>query len=416
MAEVAMTVEDACVLARDCHARGDREQAESLLATALRHLDDRIDLLYQLGNVAIDTDARLDEVFDWLRESPAARAHPSYLYSMAVLCERRNDPPQGLAYIEQALARFDDPLHLAMKSHLLWHAGDIAGGYATYEAYRKAYMDPQSTIPLPRWQGEDIGGKTILLQPEQGIGDTVQHLRFAEAVAARGARVVALVQPQLTRLAATVPGIDGVLGGTAGFAGIDIYSPVLALPHVLKLGADDLAPRIPYMTAPEVARARWRGRIAPGPLNIGVVWSGNPLFLNNHRRSLPLTALAPLAALPGARLYSLQCGDAARDIAAAPFALEDLGAEVADFADTAALMEQLDLVVTMCTSACHVAGALGCPTLLLLSNWADGRWMIDRHDTPWYPNTRLVRQGRGEDWHDTVTRAAELLEKDGRRQ
>lgn len=413
MADVAMTIQDAIVLARDCHARGDRAQSESLIETVLRHHEDLVDLVYQIGNSAIDTDTRLDEVFAWLRESPAARAHSSYLYSMAVFCERCNDPARGLAYMEQALARYSDPLHLAMKSHLLWHAGDIPGGYAAYEDYRRAYIDPRSTIPLPRWQGEDIRGRTILLQPEQGIGDTVQHLRFAENVAARGARVVALVQPQLARLAATVPGIDTVVSGSVEFAGMDVYGPVLGLPHVLKLGVADLARRIPYMTAPDAARARWRGRITPGPLNIGLVWSGNPIFLNNHRRSLPLPALAPLAALPGARLYALQCGDAASDVATAPFPVENLGAEVTDFADTAALMEQLDLVVTMCTSASHVAGALGRPTLLLLSNWADGRWMVDRDDTPWYPNTRLVRQGRAEDWYDTVKRAAAALAEHG---
>jgi len=298
----------------------------------------------------------------------------------------------------------DADAHLALAvSRLL--QGDLAGGLAEFE-WR------WQRLPGPVWAGEPLEGASILLHAEQGFGDTIQFARYAPLVAERGGRVILEVHPLLVRLLATLAPDVRVVARAETPPRTDHHCPLMSLPRAFGTTLATIPAAVPYLRPAEEDAERWRRRLdgAPG-LRVGLVWAGNPRHRNDRNRSLPVRHLAPLLAVPGVRFFSLQTGDARATLPSLPggAAVEDVMGEVRDFADTAALLVNLDLVIAVDTAVVHLAGALGVPCWALLAYAPDWRWLLDRADSPWYPSLRLFRQSRPGDWGTVTATTAAVL-------
>ncbi|HYD71398.1 DUF5672 family protein [Azospirillum sp.] len=314
---------------------------------------------------------------------------------------------------ENADARFN--LSLALLKDGRWEEG-----WREYEWRWRTGQLPPPNLTDPPWRGEPLEGRTILLHAEQGHGDTLHFVRYAPLVAARGGRVVLAVQKALKRLLTGMPGVEAVYELNEPIpAGFALHCPLLGLPLALGTTVDTVPAAVPYLHPDPAAVARWKARLAgDGRLKVGLAWSGDPrrhaprANAVDRRRSLTLDALAPLAAAGGGVVfYSLQKGEPAAQAKQPPAGLElvDLMDEAGDFADTAALVATLDLVITVDTSVAHLAGGLGVPTWVLSRFDGCWRWLMDRDDTPWYPTMRLFRQDTPGDWDPVVERVAAAL-------
>ncbi|MCC6717965.1 MAG: tetratricopeptide repeat protein [Acetobacteraceae bacterium] len=315
---------------------------------------------------------------------------------------------EALAAYEQALAR--DGGHVAARCdaamvHLA--RGELARGFAGFERRR----GDAPALPSPA----SLAGRRVVLAGEQGHGDTLHFARYATLVAARGAEVTLHVQPALVRLLAGVAGAAHCIASTRPAPEADMTLPLASLPALFATTLASIPAEVPYVAADPAAVARWRARLAGlRGMRVGVAWAGEPRRgladrAMDARRSLPLAALAKLAAMPGVTLVSLQKGPGAAQRPPAGMVLHDWTAELDDFADTAALMAALDLVVTVDTSVVHLAGALGRPVWLLNRFDADWRWLRGRDDSPWYPTLRQFRQDAPGDWAGVVDRVAAAL-------
>ncbi len=296
---------------------------------------------------------------------------------------------------------------------LLLMRGDFAEGFDEYEWRLRSSERKGPRFPEKPWQGEKLLGKHIYVQAEQGFGDTLQFARYLPLLAARGASVTVRVHQQLlTLLRASLPGIT-VLGDRGDPAPYQYDAVLLSLPRLFKTRLEIIPAQVPYLRAPPEAVQRLASRIEPmRGLKIGVVWAGNADHVNDHRRSLDLKLLEPLFALPGVSFASLQVGPRAGDFKKPQdgnHALIDLSAALGDFAESAAAVSALDLIITADTSIAHLAGALAKPIWVLLPWVTDWRWMRKREDSPWYPTMRLFRQRRDEPWSVVIARVAKEL-------
>nr|WP_041757959.1 tetratricopeptide repeat protein [Bradyrhizobium sp. ORS 278] len=295
-------------------------------------------------------------------------------------------------------------------------AGDFARGWAAREWGRqcRAVGFVERSFDVPMWLGDDpLEGRTILLHSDEGLGDTIQFARYATMVAARGARVVLEVDAVLQPLLSGVDGVAQCLArGVDAVPAIDIHCPLSSLPLAFATRLDTIPAAPAYLPRPpDARRALWQQRLGPRDrLRVGLVWSGNPAHLNDHNRSMPLAMLAPLLDLD-AQFVSLQKGirPADQTVLAARGDILDLTADIRDFVDTAALIDDLDLVITVDTSVAHLAGAMGRPTWIMLPYTPDYRWLLDRDDSPWYPSLRLFRQDARRDYGDVVARVRAAL-------
>jgi hypothetical protein len=264
----------------------------------------------------------------------------------------------------------------------------------------------------PRWRGEDIAGRTILLHAEQGFGDSIQFCRYVKMVAGRGAAVVLEVQPALKRLLTGLEGAAVTAARGEGLPAFDVHCPLLSLPLAFATTPDTIPPPGALPPIPADRIAAWKERLGqrghPGRPRIGIAWSGNPGHDNDRNRSIPLAAMPPLFALE-ADFVSLQKDgrDHDRDFLGRNAAtIAHFGDDLTDFLETAALISLMDAVVCVDTSVAHLACALGRPTFILLPCVPDWRWLLDRNDSPWYPTARLIRQRRRGDWDEPIARVA----------
>jgi Tetratricopeptide repeat/Glycosyltransferase family 9 (heptosyltransferase) len=280
-------------------------------------------------------------------------------------------------------------------AHML--LGEWAIGWAEYEWRLRGcelHQEPHGLAPR-RWRGEPLAGARILIHAETGLGETLQYVRFVPLVAARGGRVVLEVQPELHRLLSGYLATDAVVPRGASIPDCIWHCPLVSLPHVLGTELATVPSKIPYVTVPPGASQVWSTRLGDIGLRIGLVWAGEPTRKWDRVRSLrQLSLLAPLGEIDGLTLFSLQKGAAAEEASDLPAGLKlvDLSPHLHDFADTAAAIAGLDLVITADTSVVHLAGALGKPIWIMLAHVADWKWLIGREDSPWYPTARLFRQ------------------------
>lgn len=298
-------------------------------------------------------------------------------------------------------------VHFNYMLGLLQH-GEFARGMALYDSHRAVYPP---MLTERRWDGRPMRG-TLLLYAMHGLGDTLQFIRYVPVVASMADRVVLVLPARLMALLAPLRGADERIAFGDPLPSFDAQASLLELPALLGHDWSDLPTTLPYLHADSARVSRWRRRLGSG-FNVGIAWQGNRLQLDGYHRSCRLSDFAPLARIPGVTLYSLQKN--ADDVgAAAELGVVDLGAEVdmdgSAFVDTAAVMSCLDLVVTIDTSLCHLAGGLGRPVWTLLPYWSDWRWMLDRSDSPWYPGVmRLFRQPRPGAWTEVMQRVADAV-------
>lgn len=304
-------------------------------------------------------------------------------------------------------------------SMVLLAQGDFMEGWRLYDA---RWRVERTTYPThaPPWQGGDPAGHSFVLVAEQGQGDTLHFVRYAPLLAALGARVHLMVQPALTRLLSEIPGVASVRSLDAPPPACDACVPLLSLPRLFGTTLATIPASVPYLRAAERDRHVWGKRLAnERRLKVGLAWAGaahrDHVHINmvDRRRSVPLAALAPLAGSPGVAFYSLQKGPAAAETMARCSALTliDWMDEVRDFADTAALIEQLDLVISVDTAVCHLAGALARPVWVLSRYDACWRWLRGRPDSPWYPTLRLFRQDTPGEWAPVIARVRHALDE-----
>jgi tetratricopeptide (TPR) repeat protein len=314
----------------------------------------------------------------------------------------RGDVLAALACYEESLRIHPD--HAQSHWQRAWSLlllGRLSEGWKEYEWRFQAGIAQLPGHPQPLWQGESLEGRRILLFGEQGFGDSIQFVRYAELVKQRGAHVIVHCRKELKTLFATCPGVDMTIDETDPLPAFDVQAPLLSLPRLFDTALETIPARIPYLSAPTDRHA------PPAIINrdtdrlkVGITWCGNPEFRWNRFRSCTLAEFKPLAHRQDIQLYSLQKGTTGDELREHPdFAgAVDLGRTFRDFADTAAAMQQLDIIITTDTSVVHLAGALGRETWLLLSYAADWRWLLARTDSPWYPSLRLFRQPTPDDW------------------
>ena len=259
----------------------------------------------------------------------------------------------------------------------------------------------------PLWDGSPLNGRTILLHGEQGLGDILQFIRYAPLVKDRGGRVVVGCPEALLPLLSSCRGIDRLTHQALGPTDFELWAPLLSLPRILGTSLTSIPAEVPYLSVDAELSRRWRREIGSHQaFRIGIHWQGNPKHLSDRQRSFPLAQFAPLAALTGVQLFSLQKGQGVEQLGtlATRFPITDLGSRLNDFIDAAAVMKNLDLVICCDTAIAHLAGALAVPVWLALPFVPDWRWLLNRDDSPWYPTMRLFRQPRPGAWEEVFAR------------
>ena len=330
--------------------------------------------------------------------------------SHALKAMNRLEEAAGTARAAIALrpASADYHFHLA---HILLLTGDLPAGWDEYEWRLKmpdfgALRGLLDARTQPVWRGEDIQGKTILVYTEQGLGDIIQFARYLPLLVQRAGRVVVAAHSPVRRLLATIAGLVVIPLHEAALADCDVQCPLLSLPRAFGTRLEDIpAAAAPYLRAGPSDRARWNTAISGGVLRVGIVWAGNPATQRDRFRSPHLRSVLPLFSVPGIEFVVLQAGPGRAEIQDLPLPPDvvDLGGDVADLMDTAAIMSGLDLMISSCTGPLHLAAALGVPSWAMIPFAPHFTWLMGQADSPWYPSARLYRQGQpGQDWSDVI--------------
>ncbi|MBM3481671.1 MAG: tetratricopeptide repeat protein [Alphaproteobacteria bacterium] len=330
-------------------------------------------------------------------EPSSARAENAYGSAL----EAEGDAAAALVAYDRALA-LDPRFHEARLNRALAELkqGDYRNGWADYEARRKLKSFPAVPRDAAEWHGETFRTSTLLLFTEQGYGDTLQFVRFAPLVAAKGGKVILACQRALVSLLEGGPGLSQVVPIDGPLPSHDLIAPLMSTPFRLGLTLEALPKSVPYVAPPPPMAVE----ASKDQLRIGIAWAGSVANRINRRRSCPLIALAPLADRNDATLYSLQAGSEAGALKHLPFGdrVVDLTPRLEDFRDTASAMMALDLIITIDTATAHLAGALGRPAWVMLSAGGDWRYLEGRPDSPWYPSMRLFRQSTPGDWDGVI--------------
>ncbi len=375
------------------------------------------DACVNLGNINLQR-GNLDEAANYYQQ--ALRYQPDSTAAFTNLGNLRRQQGQ----FHQALACYDkvlhfDPNHVEARFNramILLLLGDWEKGWEEYEWRWQTGDFPRYAFGRPRWDGSPLGGRSILLYSEQGLGDTIQFIRYVPLVKERGGRVIVQGHAPLLELLKSMPGIDHLLPGGERPPDFDVHAPLLSLPAIFRDPLDMVPATVPYLHADDKLVEKWRRELAPlNGKKIGIAWQGRPTHRGDKQRSIPLTKFTQLGKLPGVHLISLQKGHGAEQVRnlAGKFPVVDLESRLGDesesFASIAAVMMNLDLVICCDTAIAHLAGALGMPVWVALPLDPDWRWLLEREDSPWYPTVRLFRQQRMGDWETVLERMATAL-------
>ena len=397
-------------------ARGDLAGAEQRFREVLAQDPGYLPSLNALG-IALQLQDRLEQAVDCYRQALALK--PDYLHALNNL----GAASRALGELGQAVecyrkvlaldpAYADARWNLALVDLLL---GRFREGWQGYEwRFRKVDPIPLASFPQPHWDGSPLDGRTILLHAEQGFGDTFQFVRYAGLLAALGGVVLLQCQSQaIAPVLTTAPGVTRVLVRGEPLPEFQVHASLMSLPHLCGTLLETVPAPIPYLAAQPELAGLWRARLAGPGLKVGLIWAGRKSYKDDRKRSLNLGLFAPLAGIPGVSFYALQVGEGAEQAASPPagLGLTDLGREVRSFADSAAILANLDLVISADTAVAHLAGALGRKVWVLLPAACDWRWLLEREDSPWYPSARLFRQRRRGDWGEVMQRVAGELAK-----
>jgi tetratricopeptide (TPR) repeat protein len=398
-------------------ALGKSDEAAARYLHALAVQPGYADAHYNLGSLRLNQ-GKLDEAAAHYQQALALlpdHAHALRNLAVALRDQRKLDEARQVFQRLEALQPDLPEGQLGQAGcHLI--QGDYQRGWPAYESrLRMPGVLPQ--LNLPRWTGQSLTGRSLLLLAEQGLGDTLHFVRYARLLKLGGARIVLACPSALGRLLASQPDLDElfILGSAHELPPCDFYLPLLSAPAAFHTDAATIPAKIPYLAADPALTAHWRRELAELPgIKIGIAWQGARDYHADPWRSIPLAQFAPLARLPGVRLVSLQKGFGSEQIATVDFPVVDLSGRLDEaagpFMDTAAVIAGLDLVVGPDTAIAHLAGALGAPIWIALQFSPNWRWLLDRDDSPWYPTARLFRQTTLGQWPDVFERIASAVE------
>lgn len=438
--------------AQDCQARGDFEGAVEGYEAALALVPGWAQARNNLGNV-FKSLGRLEDAADAYRLAIAANAGLAEAhFGLAVVLEQTGEAAEAIAQCRAALALRPNFAEASLAlGFLLEQEGDAEGALERYREaiaarpdyaearfnyglqlllrgdYETGWQEYEWRMRLPglvggwppaggaTWDGSPLEGKAILLYGEQGFGDVLQFVRYAPLVAERGGAVILSCQPKLKALLASVPGVAAVLGTGEALPAFDVSCSLLSLPRVFGTTLATI-PAQPSYVRPDAEKERhWKTRLAAdgASLKVGLYWATETKSRLSSLKSLTLDMLAPLGGVRGVTYYSLQRGVAAGQAAYPPqgMAMVDLSRELGDFSDDAALMSNLDLVISVDTATAHLAGALGRRVWTLTHFPPEWRWLLGRDDSPWYPTMRLFRRGQADTWEQVVQRVGQALRR-----
>ena len=351
----------------------------------------------------------------------AIRARPDYTeahVNLGAVCKGQGDYDLALASYNAAERSDPDSVEMHRNRALLrLLRGDFERGWPEYEWRWQVSGAALAPVEAPRWQGDPLAGGTLLLRAEQGLGDTIQLIRYAQLVKQRSQATVLVDCPRvLHAVLAGVPGVDRFVTGELAVERFDAWIPLLSLPAIFGTTLASVPAQVPYLFVEPQRTEYWRGELARHEgFRVGIAWQGNPGYAADFQRSVPLAEFVPLADLPGVQLFNLQKKHGLEQLPplAERLKIVDLAPQLdqqAAFVDTAAVMQGLDLVVVSDSALAHLAGALGVPVWVALPHVPDWRWLLDREDSPWYPTMRLFRQTSLGDWATVFERiAAEIM-------
>ena len=448
---ITLTLPDAMQRAADAYTAGNFAEAEHLCKAILNAQADHFNALHLLGVICgIQGHAELG--LEYLRKATAINPHSAAAcWHMGIALADLRRPEEAVASFDRALELQPDYVEaLVNRGNLLQELrrpedalrsfsravelrpgfaiahyneglcrlqiGDFENGWRAHEwRMQVEQLDKaKRDFKPPLWLGEEpLLGKTILLHAEQGLGDTIQFCRYARLVASQGATVLMEVQPWLKSLLTQVEGVNRLFVFGETLPAFDCHCPLLSLPLAFKTTLESIPPDVPYLGSDPIAVSKWRSKLSNPTLpRVGLVWSGATTHRNDHNRSIPLANFAWLVS-DRVQLVSLQ-----KEVRAADKLVLDerkdiqyLGDDLDDFTDTAALVELMDLVITVDTVVAHLAGAMGKPVWILLPFNPDWRWLLEREDSPWYPTARLFRQPAPGDWNSVIARLKSELDE-----
>jgi tetratricopeptide (TPR) repeat protein len=375
---------------------------------------------YALGN-AFFREGRLEEADVALRRSVHLDPNRAEAFNdLAATLFAMGRENEAVVFIRRALD-LSPGLAEAEETDAIWllRYGRFREGWRKYEARMRTHNNKHllRDFAQPQWRGEPLNGRTILLHSEQGLGDTIQFVRYAPLVAQRGGRVILEVYPHVRPPLDGLPGVDRIIIRGEAVPPFDTYCSLLSLPLALRTDLDSIPANVPYLRVREEKVLAWRRRVgARRGLRVGIAWSGNPAHRDDARRSIPFPLFRTLLRDdPRVSFYVVQADVRADDteaLAACPH-VHNYARHLTDFGETAALLSLLDIVIGVDTSVMHLAGALGIPGWVMLMNVADWRWLLARDDSPWYPSLELFRQPKRGDWETVLAtvsgRLAEML-------
>jgi tetratricopeptide (TPR) repeat protein len=394
---------------------GYRHEAEVSFRKAIELNPNNAEPYNNLGLLFHDAN-RQDEAAECFRQ--AIYLNPLYvdpLYNLATVLVGANRLDEAIHHLQQAInlrpAYAEANFALGMVYLLL---EEYDQGWQKYEA--RCLLPGNIQPDTPCWQGQNLTGKTILLYHEQGIGDTLQFFRYVPQVAKMAAKTIVWVQKPLERLLSNCSDNIQIKSGDRiplGELSLDFACPLLSLPGIFKTTTASIPQQIPYIFSDPALVEKWGHRLADAsnahPFRIGVVWAGNAKHKNDLNRSIPLETFSQLFSLKNITWVNLQVGRQIDSFPGAADTIVDFSHQFIDFADTAATIQHLDLIITVDTALAHLAGSMGKPTWLLIPFAPDWRWQMNREDSPWYPTIRIFRQTTLRDWPEVLARVADAL-------
>ena len=393
-------------------------EAKATLAEAIRLKPEMSEAYNNLGIVQAEEGDYAAAEANYRRALELKHDDADAMYNLGIALLKQQRIASALEEFDRSLElRPDHPETHHNRSAALLLSENFREGFAEYEWRFRSQDFAAFRTRWPRWDGVEYAGKTIVLCAEQGLGDSLQFVRYAPVLKRRGACVIVECPETLHPILARTPGVDAWISGTTPAPAADFCAPLMSLPHLLETTHATIQADVPYVFADPHLIEIWQERLAEWEgFKIGIVWQGNPKCPGDRFRSIPLAQFAPLAAAPGVRLVNLQKGPGYEQLAAVGEAWNviDFGQSVdatsGAFMDTAAIMKNLDLVITSDTAAAHLAGALGVRVWLALPFVPDWRWLLDRDDSPWYPTMQLFRQSQSGDWPGVFEQMAGQLE------
>jgi tetratricopeptide (TPR) repeat protein len=395
--------------------KGLVEESEKYYRKALQCDPYHVNANLNLGNVVFQkglVDESIEYYYKAFQHDPN---HTDVCNNLATALLMTGQYQESLRFFRKATnLKPDSPLAHFHLSFVLLLLGDFKNGWKEYfwrwgmEEYRIPNW------PQPIWDGADFSGKALFIHVEQGFGDMIQVVRYIPLVAQRGGKIILQCQKELLPLIKNVEGVERFITCGDPLPSFDIHCPLLCLPMIFDTNLDTIPANIPYIRADDLLVKKWKEKIGDtSSVKVGVIWRGNPVHKRDRERSIPFEQLAPLAEVGGVSFYSLQKREIFEQLRppSCGLTLIDFMDEVRDFSDTAALIENLDLVISVDTSVAHLAGAMGKPVWALIQFSPDWRWLLEREDSPWYPTMRLFRQKTRGDWSKVIERIGQELGK-----